>query len=136
MRAVCRHLIEHFAPDAELLAFRAARPAEMRRSRLFDTWRYRHLVLLVRSAGRRTELLFSTSLRDPATIECLYLDAAHSVFLRFFGRLVALLRRKHRLPYAFELVCRDAVLPLTCADATDGFPRRFSDLAAGLPLVP
>lgn len=97
---VLQHLCHVCAPGTRVLAFRGARTHEKRRSRLFDPFDSRHLMVLVQDGARRAELMFSCHARSSSWLEVI--DIRAQSFIWFMLWWCAQMRRLHRLDDAFD----------------------------------
>jgi len=97
---VLKHLCHLGAPGTHVLAFRRALSHEKRRSRVFDPFDSRHLMVLVQDGARRVELMLSCHAQARTWLEVVNIRAQS--FIWFMLWWCAQMRRSHRLDDAFD----------------------------------
>lgn len=98
-----------YAPDVTPLAFRAARPVEIARSRFTHPNTSAHVVILAKTLTRRwTDIMLASDASCPTWVECV--DLNNCKFIRFMVWFVGQIERMYPLPHAFSSVFRDVVI--------------------------
>jgi hypothetical protein len=122
---------------SDVLAFREARPDEMRKSRCHEasllTWkdwrvnRSQHIVVLVRRRVdlQLAELMISTSIDSPLWVECV--DLRRMDFIRFWLWISISVKSLYNMNDNFVSVWCDNVIPLLCLG--DAFFMAFPKMA-------